>query len=729
MPLNTCGPLYSRYSTQQAKPPYDETSRACVERTVSKLLVGDTTTAKPGMLLGKIQCGKTRTFLGVIALAFDNGFGVAVVLTKNSTALTDQTVKRIKKDLAQEDVIQVFDIMAIPRLTAYDLTQKLVIVVKKEDDNMNRLLELFEKDTRALLAKKVIIVDDEADHGSVGFRNRKEVGLVINTIPGQIDDFRKLAPETAFLQVTATPYSLYLQPDQVSLGEITFKPLRPAFTSLVPVPKDYIGTDFFFDQCHDPEHPSSKMLVIIPDEELDALKEEDGRKLKIDRVLGVGIPDGHADNARVVREALLGFLIGATIRRMQQQSAGQPLQRYSFLVHTHTSRRSHEWQARVVTEMIAQLEDLVMTNYARADLLLRMAYEDLLPQLRAHGITPPSAEDVVNTVAQSIRDRFVTATVVNSDEQVQSLLDDDGELRRQSPMSIFIGGQVLDRGLTIKNLIGFYYGRNPKRSQQDTVLQHMRICGYRTMADVSVTRIYCGTSTKQALIRIHRLDQALRESVEKDPDAPVVFIAADEDGKVIPCSPSKIRMSETSCFKSHSRELPVGFKTANKAKVLEGNDTVEGILNRLRPGASDKPFLVPIKEAVDILRAIEPTLDMEEDADIFVWENNYKALAMMARDAQGAEKDHVWILPLGVWDKPRELKKTKLDGSYSDAPETSKTDYGLIKSCAETGPGIILVKQSGAKELGWSGVPFFWPVIVSPGKVRTVIFAHKTQRD
>jgi len=40
---------------------------------------------------------------------------------------------------------------------------------------------------------------------------------------------------------------------------------------------------------------------------------------------------------------------------------------------------------------------------------------------------------------------------------------------------MFIGGQILDRGITIGNLIGFYYGRNPNRFQQDTVLQHSRM--------------------------------------------------------------------------------------------------------------------------------------------------------------------------------------------------------------------------------------------------------------
>ena len=33
----------------------------------------------------------------------------------------------------------------------------------------------------------------------------------------------------------------------------------------------------------------------------------------------------------------------------------------------------------------------------------------------------------------------------------------------RTPLNIFIGGQVLDRGVTLANLIGFYYGRRPNK--------------------------------------------------------------------------------------------------------------------------------------------------------------------------------------------------------------------------------------------------------------------------
>ena len=127
------------------------------------------------MLLGKIQSGKTRAFLGIIARCFDRGYGVAVILTKNNVSLTQQTLTRVKEDfrelIAAEEVLAE-DIMCLPSLEAYELNKRLILIVKKEDDNLNRLLEAFEKKYPVLREKKVLIIDDEADYASVSAQKK-----------------------------------------------------------------------------------------------------------------------------------------------------------------------------------------------------------------------------------------------------------------------------------------------------------------------------------------------------------------------------------------------------------------------------------------------------------------------------------------------------------------------------------------------------------------------------
>ena len=113
----------------------------------------------------------------------------------------------------QGDLVEVLDILHVPELTLYELNRKLIFVVKKEDDNLRHLLSLFSDRYPDLKKKSVLIIDDEADLASVSFRKTNGVSGA-GVISQQIDKLRSLVSRSAFLQVTATPYALYLQPDE-----------------------------------------------------------------------------------------------------------------------------------------------------------------------------------------------------------------------------------------------------------------------------------------------------------------------------------------------------------------------------------------------------------------------------------------------------------------------------------------------------------------------------------
>lgn len=146
------------------------------------------------MLLGKIQSVKTRIFLGVIGLSFDNNYDVTI-LTKGTKALAQQTMERLNvefSELGELDKIQIFDIMWFPKnLTGFELDQKIVIVVKKEMKSMIRLHDAFFQNYPELKDKNILIIDDEADFASIGFSKTRHEGLEIKKIAGSIDKFRK----------------------------------------------------------------------------------------------------------------------------------------------------------------------------------------------------------------------------------------------------------------------------------------------------------------------------------------------------------------------------------------------------------------------------------------------------------------------------------------------------------------------------------------------------------
>ena len=241
------------YEELKRKNSYSAELCDCIENTVQNLLNNTTSAKKPGMLLGKIQSGKTRTFLGIIGLAFDNSFDVTVILTKGTKALALQTFQRIENEYSsfqEKDKIQIFDIMNLPdNLTPYELSQKIIIIAKKETHNLQRLYDALFVTYPQLSQRNILIIDDEADLASIGYRRTQEETIEMNRIASQIDEIRGRIRQCSFLEVTATPYSLYLQPDDEEMNTI-FEPKRPAFTELVPVHEDYIGGEYYFEMSN-----------------------------------------------------------------------------------------------------------------------------------------------------------------------------------------------------------------------------------------------------------------------------------------------------------------------------------------------------------------------------------------------------------------------------------------------------------------------------------------------
>ncbi len=133
---NLNGEFYPIY--KQQNPSFNPATFACAEKTVEKLIETATTSDHPGILLGKVQSGKTRTFISIMALAFDNGFDIAIVLSKNSRALIEQTAKRLKSEFAtflDEEELAIYDIMTAPEnFSNFELESKLTLAVKKQSD-------------------------------------------------------------------------------------------------------------------------------------------------------------------------------------------------------------------------------------------------------------------------------------------------------------------------------------------------------------------------------------------------------------------------------------------------------------------------------------------------------------------------------------------------------------------------------------------------------------------
>jgi Z1 domain len=705
------------YSRLRDKRQDDEALQKCIDRVVDQLDNADDP-KRPGMLLGKIQSGKTRAFLGVIARAFDRDFDIAIVLTKGTRTLASQTVKRIGrdfKDFIDGDEIVLFDIMSAPdQLTRSELRRKIIVVAKKQVHNLARIQAMFDEKYPDLKNRRVLLVDDEADMASVRFAKKKgddeyDQGRIAN----QMDGLRRSLEKISFLQVTATPYALYLQPEnyeEATQAKEIFYPKRPAFTELLPIHDAYVGGEAYFGG-HGVDDPNHYLYVEVSDTEHDALRSQDGRSIRDDRLWT-------SDNIKVLRRSLVTFLLAVAIRRRQQRELEQRPEKFSMIIHNDTQRAAHTWQWETVNKLIKEFDAAAAVGDANLRKIFDEAYADVSRSVIADHGHLPVPDQAYEDVRALITDGELNVQRVNSDVQLEPLLDaETAELKLRTKANLFIGGSILDRGITVPNLLSFYYGRNPTRMQADTVLQHSRMYGARPKADLAVTRFYTSRGVYSRLSQIHGLETALREAFASGAhDGGVVFIQTDAQGLIIPCAPSKISLSGVVAVRPNDVLLPTEFNTIADGKLRTAMATIDRMVPPNCVG-SKKFVEITLNEAVALLDAIEPTLQSDAQPE-FDWNAMKGLLKYYADKADGR------VLVLA--EKGRRLKKSA-SGDRSGLSILGTPELrSIVREATRAAPALILLKQDGGPELEWKAGPFWWPMLASPPQANACVFATKT---
>ena len=704
--------FYARLRQSERRRDSDELA-ACIERVVNQLEQETTTGDRPGMLLGKIQSGKTRGFIGVIARGFDRGFDIALVLTKGTKTLSAQTVARLNADFEEfinEDELLVLDIMKLPgKLTRSELKRKIVIVAKKQAKNLERLID-FIKNNAELQNRRVLLIDDEADLASIRFiQKRGNVDVEQGKIAEKMDALRRMVSDIAFLQVTATPYSLYLQPEgyETSLGnrDYVFKLKKPAFTELLPIHAGYVGGNDYFS-VFDEEDPRTRLYVEVDQKEQDSLRNQDKRRISASKIL---------DNSNIVglRRAIITFIISACVRRWQQHEAGEKKRKYAMIIHNDTQRQAHAWQEQVIEWVLSGIVKSAESEHEYLRPLFNEAYTDLSISVRVDKGSMPPSDDIFNEFIDALQGDEVVREKVNSDTDVIALLDQNAELRLRTPYNIFVGGNILDRGITIPNLIAFYYGRNPRTMQADTVLQHSRMYGNRDRRDLAVTRFYTSRAVYNRLYIINEFENALREAFESGAhNQGVVFIQTDRTNGVKPCAPNKILMSNVVAVKPNGLYLPTGFYTKAGQEMVKRQMVLDNLILPLKK-RGDEFIEIEKNDALKILSEIEKSLELSNED--FEWDAMHGLLEYYA-----SERGKVLLLIETGRKINREKSGDKSGLSILGADTRKKV---TIQSHSE--PVLVLLQQEGSIELNWSGHKFWWPILAAPATVEPCIFASK----
>lgn len=727
----------------------------------------------PIMMMGNIQSGKTRAFIGLMSLCFDNGFDMTIILTKCSTALVKQTVSRMMAefdcfrkgnatvgDVVAQDILEI-DFRSCTTMTEKEEIvkrflkrykgKKRIIVVKKQADNVDRLNLFIESLVKNGYYNRLLIVDDEADITSVGYEKFKgQEQLSLRRISGAINTMRKSLHshiEHVLMQVTATPYALYLQPTYFSNDNIV--PIKPSRTVVLPTGKGYIGGNYYFIDSEDEQSENYEkakyLLHIVAQDEMSILngnRKNSGKNHVITDKRTVRMDDflrsksGKNFALPSLRNWIFDILVGTAIVQLTEGNEDYYL---SAVLHAATAKSLHRNEKEIIEKAFEVLIDALECNICDDAFIsyVRTSYEDLIQSVKEYGVLRvPSIDEVLQRIAKLDENGEVEGLVnevdikeVNSDSDIQTLLNiATGELKLENSLTIFVGGQVLDRGITIPNMISFFYGRDPKMMQQDTVMQHCRMFGYRTEELLSVTRFYTTYRLFGSMKEITIRDNILRERMLHQTSGEVVYLEAG--GKIKACSPQKILASEIHSILPEKRYLPVGFdiikKDAQKAwgkidKIIQDNNGYlddEKTLYKKGQDIKDHYVIISADDALEILRIAYSVMEPKEDGKCNEYKEMESVFLFSLSERMEMGDDNIAL----IVRKDRDLGKMKRNGSmYQDAPDDGNNEGAIAKILRSEMPVLVLTEQKNPE---W-GKYFWWPVYYTPNSMNVGLYSEE----
>lgn len=623
-----------------------KTAKEVVGKWVNPLSGGSEQTN--GLIYGLVQSGKTGVLTVTGAMGADEGYRTLIILTSDIDPLYEQTRGRIQEAFPGMDILGKTDIRDRDGFLQRIKRGTCAIVVTKNGSILKTLIENFQgANVRGLAC---LIIDDEADQASLNTKASKN-DSTRSKINGQIEDLRGFFNKNTYLQVTATPGALFLQEKKHAF--------RPKFTVLSRPGGDYVGGDDFFS-TH-----GSDLVREFPMADLTALS-----------VGSQPAPSGQMP-ASLLR-ALDAFMIGATFKR-----EANPDQKCAFLCHVSTRTSDHKHIVDLLHRYKADLAAGLKVNNTKLLGRLREAFDDLAATHKQ--LAKANLEQLLKKI--EFLSPGITVKLVNGET--------DEDVALHAPYNLFVGGNKLGRGVTIKNLLVSYYGRHPRTPQADTVLQHARMYGYRRK-DIGLLRLWLPPELHQVFRAINEMERSLRKLIAEKPSEEFRGVYL-ENG---------LQATRRNVLVPGAIGVYTGSGTYNPAQVLRDDegakhtDKLDGLLNTIN---NKKYVEFPVSHIQELIRLVAPDPDKSER----VW-NQLAVAESLKQCADLLDQDTGYIYV----DRDRDLRESRREtqglltgGEASSVPADRVTVF------------MMRTKAHGKDQAVW------WPQIRFPAGRYAFAFA------
>ena len=504
------------------------------------------------LLVGKVQSGKTSNLEMFTALALDNGYNMVVIYGGYDNTLLSQTKDRFTKtfdipnytDYSEKSPV-IFSSDDSAKLLAVDdeiiedllISEKPIFIISmKRPVAMNKVNDLLDRIDKTEL--KAFIIDDEGDQASLN--TEKDKKLDSSPTYDSICNMKNHLGDPLYLSVTATPQAL------VFLDE--YSKLRPASIRVITPGKGYCGADAYH---------------LYDDDVIEIIDEEDQNDLS------------NGKFANSLREAIRHYIISSAIMHLRGCHTSE------MIVHSHRNVSDHDSIYRMIDAYIQMLKDMINYNDLESLETVKKEFEEAYKKMfKEEVINQYEFDNVWNIIIKYIVKR-VYVILKNSTGQVTQALE---EMRRHK---IYIGGDLLQRGVTFPNLVTTYFSRWAKDGgNMDTNLQRARWFGYREKY-IDICKIFTTSEISREFTNLSEIETDLWEqfrAIEEGEMKVEDILLKAEDTNQKPTR-GNVASFYTVSFKNRWIKQRVGIFDANQVK--NNNQLIEELLNNY--GFNDTP--------------------------------------------------------------------------------------------------------------------------------------------